>query len=100
MTGFLGGDAYPNRTDDDLRITGACSEAREGRSVPSLSLSVCPRVLRSQFRRLDYLAGCDLRRHTWRLLLGMAVLRDSDGAAHRDLALRRPLRISAPVRLH
>ena len=58
------------------------------------------RVLRSQFRRLDYLAGCVLRSHTWRLLLRMAVLRDSDGAAHRDPALRRPLRISAPVRLH
>ena len=58
------------------------------------------RVLRSQFRRLDYLAGCVLSSHTWRLLLRMPVLRDSDGAAHRDPALRRPLRISAPVRLH
>jgi hypothetical protein len=28
------------------------------------------------------------------------VLRDSDGAAHRDPALRRPLRIGAPVRLY
>jgi hypothetical protein len=38
--------------------------------------------------------------HTWRLLLRLPVLRDSGGAAHRDRALRRPLRISAPVRLH
>ena len=34
------------------------------------------------------------------LVLRMPVLRDPDGAAHRDPALRRPLRISAPVRLH
>jgi hypothetical protein len=58
------------------------------------------RVLRSQFPRLDYLADCVLRSHTWRFLLRMPVPRDSDGAAHRDPALRRPLRISAPVRLH
>jgi hypothetical protein len=35
-----------------------------------------------------------------RVRLRMPVLRDSDGAAHRDSALLRPLRISAPVRLH
>src|ERR1700730_17337567 len=58
------------------------------------------RVLRSQSRRLDYLAGCVLSSHTWRLLLRMTVFRDSDGAARRDLLLRRPLRISAPGRLH
>jgi acyl-CoA synthetase (NDP forming) len=33
-------------------------------------------------------------------LVVSAVLRDSDGAAYRDPALRRPLRISALVRLH
>jgi hypothetical protein len=41
-----------------------------------------------------------IRGATGSLLLRMAVLRDSDGAAHRDPALRRPLRISAPIRLH
>lgn len=58
------------------------------------------RVLKSQFRTVVRAAGRVLRSHTGIPLLRITVPGDSDGAARRDPALRRPLRISAPIRLH